>query len=124
MSNVTPFFTRNDVAGLPFTVPFPSVLKPITTYFSLSIVFPSSSFVGILGSLGSDGFLGSLGSNGITSLSLITTSFVNVPVTVRSLSTLVFLSSAGVHFSNEYPSAGVVFGAFTSASVFPDFLST
>ena len=52
------------------------------------------------------------------------TSFVNVPVTVRSLSTFVFLSSAGVHFSNEYPSAGVVFGAVTSASVFPDFLST
>ena len=28
------------------------------------------------------------------------TSFVNVPVTVKSLSTAVFLSRAGVHFSN------------------------
>ena len=57
------------------------------------------------------------GTSGLSSPGCGTTSFTNVPITSMSLSTAVFLSTAGVHLLNVYPSAGVVFGAVTSANV-------
>ena len=86
--------------------------------FATVPVFSSADLKVTVQYLFASGFGVTFGSTGPT------TSFVNVPVTSRSLSTAVFLSSAGVHLSNVYPSAAVVFGAVTSASVLPAFFNT
>ena len=67
MTEITSLSVSLPFDKVPFSVD--SVLKATMSYCDLSIVFPSPSVVGILGSLGSVGLVLSFGTYGITSLS-------------------------------------------------------